>query len=92
MLLRKQQGILHFVTMNHFSFHKRTTLKMDMKQVPIFKFTTICKKRICAEMVTVPGWTKNIKKENLSGNMLKNTWDLALMQLYVVNSCCCPYV
>jgi len=63
MLLRKQQGISHFVTMNHFSFQKRTTFKVDIKQVPIFKFTTICKKRICAEMVTVPGWTQNRKRK-----------------------------
>jgi len=41
---RKQQGILQFVTTNNFSFQKRTTLKVDMKQGPTFKFTTIYKK------------------------------------------------
>jgi len=43
----KQHGILHFLTRNNFSFQKRITLKVDMKQVPIFKFTSIRKKSMC---------------------------------------------
>jgi len=82
---RKQQGILHFVARNNGSFQKRKTLEMELKQVPIFKFTTICKKeyvQICWQCQD----ELKTGKENLSGNMLKNAWDLALLQLHVVNS------
>jgi len=33
----------------------------------------------------------NTEKENLSGDVLKNVWDLALLQIHVVNSHRSPY-
>jgi len=88
---RKQQGILHFVTRNNFSFQKRTTLKVEMKQVPILKFTTICKNEYVQICWQYQDELKN-EKESLSGKMLKNACDLASLQLHVMNIRRGPYV
>jgi len=53
-----------FLARNNFSFVKIKTLKMDMKQVQYqhIKFTPSAK-RVCADMLTVAAWTKNLKGE-----------------------------
>jgi len=43
---KKATGNFALLTKNNISFQERTTLT-DMKQVPAFKFTTICKKNMC---------------------------------------------
>jgi len=58
-----------------------------MKKVLVFKFTTICKKnvQICWQ------YQDELKTEKkLSGDMLKNDWNLALHQLHVAHICCGP--
>jgi len=88
---RKQHGILHFSTNNNFSFQKRTTLKVDMKQVPILKFTSIRKKEY-AQICWQHQDELKTEKDNLSGNVLKNAWDLTLLQLHVVHNSRGTYV
>ena len=59
---RKQQEILHFVARNNCSFQKRKTLSGIEASTNIQIYNNL-QKGICADMLTVPGWTKNRKGE-----------------------------
>ena len=73
----KQQAILHFLNKDYFSFQKRTTVKVDMKQAPVLHLQQSAR-RECTDMLIVAGWTKN-RNGDIFRQYDKKYLDLALL-------------
>ena len=81
----KRQGILHFFNKGKFQLSEGTTVKVDMKQVPVLHLQQSTK-TVCADILIAAGWTKN-RKGYIFRQYDENTWTKSMDQVHVVNTC-----